>query len=156
MIRIGEQEILRGITFTRLLDEGIGLLIKRRQDLHESFFTVDHDGLVSAFLVKTSTAPKNIWQFKFSEAEVEAVQAALGEVSPDQCFALLVCRTDGICCLPAQDLLDLLEDSTTSRAISVTRPPGGSYRVSGPGRTPLGRTIPANDWPRRALQGGAG
>jgi hypothetical protein len=151
MSRIGDQRLLRGVPLVCLLEPGVLLAIERRLDLHEAVYTVFHDSVKSAFLIKTSTSPKR-WQFTFTEVELAALASGLLSTDMDRRFVALVCKTDGVCCLSIVELNSLFNGiAEGSKSVGVSRPPRGSYHLSGPGRTPLGYAIPASDWPLRIL-----
>lgn len=150
--RIGDVTLLRGIPLHSLIDAGRQVTIVRRRDLHEALFHVSLEGGGTAwFLVKTSTSPKR-WQFTFTDEELRALRTGPAAVGAQPRYVTLVCKTDGVCCLSLEELEQLLEEAGDgSRFVGVSRPPGGSYWVSGPGGVLLGHSIRASDWPDRIL-----
>lgn len=152
MPRVGDQQLLRGVALTCLLESGSLLAIKRCRPIHEAVYIVSAESTSSAFLIKTSTAPKR-WQFTFTGDELAALASESLDVPLGRRFFALVCKTDGVCCLSLAELVPLFDGITADgRSVGITRPRGGRYHISGPGRTSLGHTIPANDWPRRILR----
>lgn len=149
MLRIGQQQLLRGAALADLIDTGLTLEIKRWVSIHEALYTMKTGQNKSMFLVKTSTTPKR-WQFTFTEAELAAITSRSITITDKNRYFALVCKTDGVCCLPLLELAPLLEGvEADAKFVSVSRPRGGRYHISGPRRSLLSRTIPANDWPRR-------
>lgn len=150
--RVGDQLLLRGVALASLIDAGRSVVVTRHPEAHDALYTVGGATFKAAgFLIKTSTAPKR-WQFTFNDTELVALGSPSLDVKPNRRFVALVCKTDGVCCLPLTELTDLLGRlSDGAKSIGVSRPPRSSYHVSGPGRRPLGRAIPASDWPNRIL-----
>lgn len=151
MPRVGDKLLLRGVALAGLLESGTSLTIKRRLTIHEAIYSVSVGSAQSAFLVKTSTTPKR-WQFTFTSAELAALDSDALGIPRGRRYCALVCKTDGVCCVSLTELEPLFEGvPTNGRSVGVTRPRGGRYHLSGPGRNLLDHTIPASDWPQKIL-----
>lgn len=146
---IRDQELLHGAALIRLIDFGKPVSI-RTADAHLSAYLVESGERRVALLLKLSTKKKSPWQFTLTEGEGAAL-AALAEAHPDyERILVFVCHLDGVCCIPHSRLGELIDDplAPAGQAISVSRPEGKSYRVSGPGKQRLHGTVPVSDWPR--------
>jgi hypothetical protein len=150
---IRDQELLHGAALIRLVDSGVPVSICKADGVHQSAYVVEIGDRRVALLIKLSTKKKSPWQFTFTEVEGDAL-AALEESYPHhERLLVFVCHLDGVCCLPHALLAEIMDDPNVpaGQAVSIARGDGRSYRVTGPGRTKLSRTIPMNDWPRRVL-----
>ena len=146
---IGDETLLKGYPFLDLFGER-PVTIEHLSDVHDSMFRVSRDGSNAAILFKTSTATRRRWPFALTGQELEALQNSTVTSPLENRYLALVCRQDGICLIPLEVLLTLVSrDAQQTQTLSISRPKGGSYRASGPGKTQLERTIPASDWPVR-------
>lgn len=143
--RIRDKNLLAGAALLEAVEEYGVLEISHQKDIHEFMYHIRSRELSARVLVKISTSPTR-WQFVFSRQERTALESAgrLGHT-----LTALVCSRDGVCCLTNGELSTLWTAEAASAFIIVTRPAGGSYRVSGPDSTRLSRTIPASAWPEK-------
>jgi len=150
---IRDQELLHGAAVIRLLDAGVPVSIQHAPDIHASAYLAEAGDRRVALLLKLSTRKRSPWQFTFTEGEAAALAALAGTYPEHERLLVLVCHTDGVCCLPHDRLGAIMNDpkAPAGQAVSVARGEGRSYRVTGPARRKMTRTIPMNDWPRRVF-----
>ncbi len=145
---IRDIELLQGAALLRVLQFKPGVQVTQMMSLHSSLYKVDSEQHKSAILLKLSTRKKAPWQYVFSEFE----QRAIAKISADgtsRIFIGLICSKDGICCISARLLKQVMGGETFARkALSVYRSQGTSYRITGPQRKKFRRTFPVNLWPR--------
>jgi hypothetical protein len=153
MERIGDQALLKGAAFLRLLEGGQIITIEHRPNLHDALFWVSSSSIKALVLFKVSTAAKRHWQFTFSESELEPISSTTISVPAEQRFLALVCKQDGVCCLSLSEFRALQKERNGGPCVVyVSRPAKGSYRASGPGKVQMPRTIPDKDWPEKIFK----
>lgn len=98
------------------------------------------------FYIKHSSARLTPWAFSFSQVNQKTILNM--RQSLESFFLLLVCQRDGIACIKADELPSVLDDHHKEvEWIRVTRPPRGSYHISGSdGR--LETAIPMSRFPK--------
>lgn len=150
---IRDQELLHGAAVIRLLDAGVPVSIRHAPDIHASAYLAEAGDWRVALLLKLSTRKRSPWQFTFTDGEGAALANMAERFAGHRRLLVLVCHTDGVCCLPHARLGDIMDDPETpaGQSVSVARGDGRSYRVSGPGRRKMPGTIPMSDWPRRVF-----
>lgn len=156
MSRIGDQALLHGAAMLQVVLRGGSVSLRHWRDIHDSLYAVGSHDRQAAFLLKHSTSPGRRWQFRFTPAELAALESASRDVRIHSCVIALICKKNGVCCLSGAELEELLSDRGEIEAmfVTVTRPAGGSYRVLGPNGNRHPRTVPANAWPARLFEEG--
>lgn len=147
---INDREFILGAAFHRLVNFGEKVTITHLPNLYSALYFVETKSIKSVILFKISTKPKSSWSFSFSKGEESALNMLNKKYLGVSVFIVLVCHKDGICCLREDLLWSILDRDTklSSQHISVSRPPHGSYHVSGPGKQKMQQTVPQNNWPR--------
>jgi hypothetical protein len=103
------------------------------------------DGGTAVVLYKYRSDRRSPWQFTVSPNEAAALRDHGGHA-----YCALVCHDDGVCCLSYEELRFLVgSDDIANAAVTVSRPPRGSYRIVGPGGRTLPYRIPQNAWPMK-------
>jgi hypothetical protein len=147
-----ETELLHGAALHKLV-RGLGrVTIESLGEIHPSLYLVQGIPICAGVLLKICTKGQRHpprWQFVLTPNELGAVRQFRKERPRCSVFFALVCRDDGVCCVPENDAYRLIGGGSGVRNpfLSVSRPTGGSYHVRGPQRTELGHAIPQSDWP---------
>lgn len=151
---LNDRDFLYGAAVLKLINFGSKVTVCHYSHVHPSLYFIQHQHTCSAVLFKLSTKPTSAWQFSLSDSE----DIALREIQSQSTIKILpflglICHKDGVCCISLENLKQILDrtDNISGQSISVSRPPRGRYRVNGPGRRSLDRTIPQSDWPRIVL-----
>jgi hypothetical protein len=136
-----KQEFYRGAAVVRVLDHPLCRGLKK----NGSGYLVNTQ---TAFFLKYSTKANSPWPFNLTTEDIQDI----GVASNGLAFVLLalVCGGDGVCPVSLSQLGELTNNQPGW--ISVRRPFGGSYGVSGiAGR--LRRKVPVNSWPALVFAG---
>jgi hypothetical protein len=147
---INDCEFLEGAAFMRLVNSGYRVAIAHASAIHSSIYLIETETSKSAVLFKHSKKPKSAWSFTLTSFEDNALNILQSQYSDYLVFIAFICHRDGICCVPQERLMSVIDKDTSiaGQHISVSRQPRGSYYVSGPGRQQMIQTIPQSDWPR--------
>jgi hypothetical protein len=149
-----DRDFLYGAAILRLINFGNKVTVRHCHSFHNSLYYIESPKNCSVVLFKLSTKPTSSWQFKFSNDENNALRKISGEFTNEiSLFLSFICHKDGVCCISRDNLTQILDraDDISGQCISISRPPKGCYRVRGPGRKSLHRTIPQNNWPHIIL-----
>lgn len=149
-----DRALLIGASLAQLATTGRPVTIHERPGLESCLFDIHSEGATSSVLFKYSTRRKSPWYFSVTREQLEALSKRAPALPPSRRFFALVCYTDGVCLV---SLDDFYEVATVRRqdeywGLSVSRPPSSSYRVSGPGREILQRTIARTRWTTEMLE----
>jgi hypothetical protein len=120
-----------------------------------SLFEISSDDVHSLVLFKYAAKPKSPWPFTVTRSQLDILTNADRNVSGHRRFFALVCRIDGVCLLSLSEFHRIVTPDSLDYqwGLSVSRPAGGSYRVNGPGRRRLDRTIARTRWATSILDG---
>jgi hypothetical protein len=105
--------------------------------------------------VKYASSDVSPWSFGFTSNELLMLGTDLGREAAlyAKAFVALVCGTDGVCLLKANEWRQLLEPLKHRRKfVQVKRPPGCQMEVRATGNLELQRKIPKNRFPDLLLQ----
>lgn len=81
--------------------------------------------------IKYATARLRPWKFSFPESHIEDLRDLLADYP--QTFVVLVCRMDGLVCVPAHELVPFLTSSSDTQSwLRVDRKKREMYRLHGP------------------------
>jgi hypothetical protein len=127
---IPEYKLYHGAVLSELVDRcGAALCIRARQDAGRLLNYVASE--VVGIQVRYATQRLHPWQFTFTQTHLDTLAEIGGKY--ESAFLVLVCHTDGIVCVPAEDALLSLTVAVGSQAwLRVDRPKGKWYRVYGP------------------------
>lgn len=156
---ITAQDMLHGGALVHLVRGLRSVSLESLADLHPSlYFARGASWGGAAILLKQSTKEKRArsrWGFSFTENEEGALRTFRRRHPKSRAFVGLVCRDDGVCCIPERELRDLVDGahSLAGRRVSVFRNAGGSYHLTGPGRVDHYRAVPQSDWPNALIDG---
>ena len=102
--------------------------------------------------IKHASKRSSPWQFTFSPDNQRDVRS-LFQRYDRKTFIALVCGHHGICLLTyGEYAATLSEDFTNQRVLTVRRPPGGGFRVSGSAGNRLNGVVALNRYPRELFQ----
>lgn len=149
-----DQELLHGAAILRLIESGHTWEVKHAASIHESAYIVLTDSMKSIVMFKLSKRTKSPWQFVFTPNEEQAVQVFHRDHCGCPIFFGLVCQKDGVCCVTERELDEVMPENgrISELYVSISRKRQSSYRMSGPSRTRLDRTIQAQSWPNRLFE----
>jgi hypothetical protein len=147
--------MLFGAAIAQLAMSNRPITIQEFPDGDNSFFEIGCDDVHSLVLFKYATKPKSSWPFTVTRSQLDSLTNADRNISGHRRFFALVCRMDGVCLLSLPEFHRVVtpEPLDYQWGLSVSRPSGGSYRVSGPGRKKLPRTVPRTRWATAILDG---
>lgn len=99
--------------------------------------------------VKYTTGSGPEFKFNLSPDDLDSIRA--DEDKGHAVFLVLVCGEESICPVPASELWNVVDRTTTApKQVWVTWPNGGSMRF-GCGSHELTKTIPHNSFPKQVL-----
>lgn len=121
-----------------------------------SFFEMASPDAHSLVLFKYATKPKSPWPFTVTRSQLELLTGGEETVSLARRFLALVCQMDGVCLVALSEFHRIVTPRKREHqwGLAVSRPTGGSYRIAGPGKRQLDRTIPRTRWATAILDGG--
>lgn len=134
---IQKQEFYEGAAIHRMVCFG-GL---KTISLSNHFFLCNDELLI---YFKYSTRNRSPWGFTFGPDENESIA---DRVKKNRVFIGLICGSDGVAVIEAQELLRIGPAKTSSVRIACFRKHGEYYRISGP-EGELERKIRPSDWTR--------
>ena len=143
-----DRALLIGASFAQLATTGRPVTIHQRPGLESCLFDIHSEGVTSSVLFKYSTRRKSPWYFSVTREQLDALSGRAPALPPSRRFFALVCHTDGVCLVSLDDFYEVVTVRRRDEqwGISVSRPQSSSYRVSGPGREVLERTVPRSRW----------
>jgi hypothetical protein len=142
------KELLHGAALAGLILDGNAISVRCAEDQHSDVYEVRRGDTSLLVVFKYSTKKKSPWQFSFGAQQVDALRE-LRLLHPSLPIVVaFVCHVDGVCALHLEELVSigLNLESLVGAGVSVSRPRGGSYWVSGPGREKMNRSVPQNRW----------
>lgn len=143
-----DRALLMGAALAQLAVTGRPVTIHERPGLERSLFDIGSNEALASVLFKYSTRRKSPWHFTVTREQLEALRGRAPTLPLSRRYFALVCHTDGVCLLSLEDLFEIvsIRRDETQWGLSVSRPQSAQYRVSGPGREALDRTIPRSRW----------
>jgi hypothetical protein len=143
-----DRALLIGASFAQLATTGRALTIHERPGLERCLFDIRSEGAESSVLFKYSTRRKSPWYFTVTREQLDALRGRAPALPPSRRYFALVCHTDGVCLVSLDDFFEIVSVRREDQqwGLSVSRPQSTQYRVSGPGREMLDRTIPRSRW----------
>ena len=143
-----DRALLIGASLAQLAMTGRAVTIHERPGLERCLFDIKSDGVTASVLFKYSTRRKSPWYFTVGREQFEALRDRAPTLPLSRRYFALVCHTDGVCLISLEDFLEIVKvkRAESQWGLSVSRPQSSSYRVSGPGRESLGRTIARSRW----------
>jgi hypothetical protein len=143
-----DRALLIGASLAQLATTGRPVTIHERPGLERCLFDILSDGAVSSVLFKYSTRRKSPWQFTVTREQLDALRGRAPALPYSRRYFALVCYTDGVCLVSLDDFLEIVkvQRKDLQWGVSVSRGHSTQYRVSGPGRELLERTVPRSRW----------
>src|SRR5688572_18162481 len=135
-MKIQEQDVYHGPALMQIVEHQSFKALNRASTYY-GHYLVNTDRQVFVKYRKTNRSP---WQFIFAPDELAAISRAMS--GDGSVFVCLVCGHITICALNSDEMLQLMDfTSTSQQSIRVEVPPGGSCHVSG-SKGKLKRTVP--------------
>jgi hypothetical protein len=143
-----DRALLIGASLAQLATTGRPVTIHERPGLERCLFDIMSDGAVSSVLFKYSTRVKTPWQFTVTREQFEALRGRAPALPYSRRYFALVCHMDGVCLISLDEFLEIVSvrRQDVQWGLSVSRPQSAQYRVSGPGRQQLDRSVPRSRW----------
>ncbi len=140
------KELLHGAVIVDLILSGEAISVRCAKDRHSDAYEVRGRDRSLLLVVKYSTKKKSPWQFSFGTQQVAELRELIGLYPRRPIMVAFVCHIDGVCAVRLEELasIGLPLEGLVGASVSVRRPRGGSYWVSGPGREKMDRAIPQN------------
>lgn len=102
--------------------------IARINDLPLGAYAINHD---IGIFIKHTTNDRSPWHFNFHPEHQTAVRRLFDKYD-DRAYVVLVCGKAGICVLKYGEYAAVLDENFTDQEnLTVSRPSGGSFRISG-------------------------
>ena len=149
--RITDRHLLFGAAVAQIIMEDKALFIKERPESQNTLFEFRATEGHALVLFKYSTKTRSPWQFTLPASQLALLEDCNVSVVAKRRFAALICHLDGICLLDLTEIHTLTDLDATQFSISVSRSPRGSYRVSGPRKVTLPKSIPRKRWTREIV-----
>jgi hypothetical protein len=148
MVAFNDRVLLVGAALAQLALTSRPVTIHERPGLEECLFDIRSEGAVSCVLFKYSTRRRSPWYFTVTREQLEALRGRAPALPLSRRYFALVCYTDGVCLMSLDDFSAIVAVRRDDKqwGLSVSRPHSAQYRVSGPGREVLERTIPRSRW----------
>jgi hypothetical protein len=141
---LDKYEFMHGAALVQVVNDPAFTSLNKASDAY-GHYVINED---RRLFMKYSTARSSRWQFTFHLDEIEAIRADMEDFPT---YVGLVCGTDGVALLSGAELMELVGTCDADQpAVMVSRPRGGSYRVSC-GDVQLPHTIRQNSFPRRLI-----
>lgn len=142
------KDLLHGAAIAVLARQRVALEVKCVTDQHSDAYELRLGDKTLLVMMKYSTKKKSPWQFSFGEPQAKAIQQLVATHRALPLVFAFVCHNDGVCAVLEQDLefVGLGAKTLEGASITVSRPRGGSYWISGPGRTKMPRAVPQSRW----------
>jgi hypothetical protein len=143
-----DRVLLIGAALAQLAMTGHAVTIHERPGLESCLFDIKSDGFSASVLFKYSTRRKSPWYFTVAREQFEALRGRAPVLPLSRRYFALVCHMDGVCLISLEEFLEIVtvKRSESQWGLSVSRPQASRFRVSGPGRESLDRTIARSRW----------
>jgi hypothetical protein len=148
--KFSDRELLFGAAIAQLCMRNWPVLIRERAESQNTLFQISSGGGKALVLFKYSTAAKSPWQFSVTTAQYGLLAEPDLDCPQERRYMALICYLEGVCLLSNEEFLSIASPSEDA-TLSVSRPPGGQFRVSGPGRKELDSAIPRSRWTKEIL-----
>jgi hypothetical protein len=149
--RFADRHLLFGAAFAQLVMRNYPIMVKERPESDNNLFEFSCGGGKALVLFKYSTRVKSPWYFNVASAQSRTVGDSQISIPLERRYLALICHLDGVCLLSHAEYVSISDEKTEQNNLSVSRPESGSYRVSGPGRVPLDRTVARTRWTKEIL-----
>lgn len=145
-MKVQTQDLYHGAVLTQITEHPSFKALNKADSIY-GHYLINHD---TRLFVKYLTKRNSPWNFKFSAAELQAIQSDMDLTG--NVHLCLVCGQETICALNRQEFSILLDfTSSESQSIIVEVPEGGSMRVKGTVGN-LGRTLRHNSFPDKLFE----
>lgn len=148
--KFSDRELLFGAAIAQLCMRNWPVLIRERAESQNTLFQISSGGGKALVLFKYSTAAKSPWHFTVTTAQYGMLSERDLACPQERRYMALICYLEGVCLLSNDEFLSI-GSSSEDIALTVSRPHGGQFRVSGPGRKELESTIPRSRWTKEIL-----
>jgi hypothetical protein len=148
--RFSDRELLFGAAIAQLCMRSWPVLIRERAESQNTLFQISSGGGKALVLFKYSTAAKSPWHFTVTTAQYGLLAEPDLVCPQERRYMALICYLEGVCLLSNDEFLTIATPSEDAN-LTVSRPPGGRFRVGGPGRRELASPIPRSRWTKEIL-----
>ena len=149
--RFSDRELLFGAALAQLVMRNWPVMIKERPETENNLFEFHSGGGKALVLFKYATQRKTPWYFTVTGSQITVLSSATITVLDTRRYLALICHLEGVCLLSLAEFTGLVTPGSEQYGLSVSRPPNGQFRVSGPGKATLDRAIPRSRWTKEIL-----